>query len=379
MLQFAVCLFLILEVSSSSKTTAVVKINIGGDDLVAEVESTLGVCSAIVEAVGDFRENFDSDDVRRRLDDMDKGLVNGVQRKLDTCSAIFEAVDTGLEDYCKETEHKDENANGQPITFNVGGSRFSTSLATLRSVKNTYFEKMFREGIYRNISDDGTFFIDRSPSTFEYVLDYLRTGDLFIKSDAKLLRLHLLDDAKYFELPQEVTDYLQWKPINGIDLRLSEVAYLNGQLKLIKMKMGEVLYDASQDGDSSGVFHRLCDNKGPTVVIIQTNTGNVFGGFSSASWSSSSGYSSSSTAFLFRLRPSMKRFNIRSSSYSIYRHSGTGPRFGYTDIYIYSGALTTYSNYLTNSYYTYSSNYDLNNGERYFKVEDYAVVKAINL
>jgi len=124
MLQFAVCLFLILEVSSSSKTTAVVKINTAGDDLVAEVEDTLGVCSAIVEAVGDFRENFDSDDVRRRLDDMDKGLVNGVQRKLDTCSAIFEAVDTGLEDYCKETEHKDENANGQPITFNVGGSRF---------------------------------------------------------------------------------------------------------------------------------------------------------------------------------------------------------------------------------------------------------------
>jgi len=379
MLQFAICVFSILEAASSSNTTTVVKTNVAGDDLVTEVENTLGVCSAIVEAVGDFHENFDSDEVRRRMDDTDKGLVNGVQRTLDTCAAIFQAVDSGREDYCTEVEDIDESADGQPITFNVGGSLFSTSLATIRSVKNTYFEKMFREGVSRNISADGTYFIDRSPSTFEYVLEYLRTGDLFIKSDEKIVRLHLLDDAKYFELPQEVTDYLQWKPINGIDLRLSEVAYLNEQLKLIKMKMGEVMYEAAQDGDSYSIFHRLCDNKGSNVVIIQTNTGNVFGGFSSASWSSSSGYSSSSTAFLFRLRPSIKRYNIKSTSYSIYRYSSTGPRFGSSDIYIYSGALTTYSNYLTNQYYTYSSSYELNNGERYFKVQDYAVVKAISL
>jgi len=381
MLQFAVCLFLILEVSSSSKTTAVVKINIGGDDLVAEVESTLGVCSAIVEAVGDFRENFDSDDVRRRVTDMQEGLVNGVQRKLDTCSAIFEAVDTGREDYCTDNENEKENVIGQPITFNVGGTRFSTSLTTLRSVKNTYFEKMFRNGMNRSISDDGTYFIDRSPSTFDYVLEYLRMGDLYIKSDAKLLRLHLLDDVKYFKLPQEMKDYLQWKPINGIDLRLSEVGYLNEQLKLVSKKLGEVLYEASQDGDAASTFHRLCDNKGPTVTLVETTSGNVFGGYTSATWTSSSGYSSSSTAFLFRLRPSMKRYNIKSGSYSINGHSTYGPRFGCgPDLFIVSGAMSNYNSY-TNGGQTYSfpsnPNYELNDGEKFFRVKDYAVVTAI--
>jgi len=379
MLQFALCLFLTLGESDSSNNTAVV-LKLRDDDLVTAVENTLQVCLGIAGHMDKFTKKFEKDYARRRMDERDKLLVDGVGRKLDTCSKIYEAVKTDRGEYCngvdRDREDKeDEIAISQPITFNVGGTRFSTSLTTLRSVNGTFFEKMFRGGMNRTSSADGTYFIDRSPATFGYVMDYLRTGDLSVRSDAEV-RMQLLNDAKYFQLPQEVIDNLRWKPMNGIDLRLSEVRYLNQQLKKEGKKMGEVLYEAAQDGDSASTFHSLCDNQGSNVVIIMTNTGNVFGGYSSQSWSSSSGYSSSSRAFLFRLRPSIKRFNIKSTSYSIYRHVNFGPRFGSTDIILVSGALRSNKNFITNQFY-YGSSYDINNGVRYFKVQDYAVVKAI--
>merc|ERR1719427_1562601 len=161
-----------------------------------------------------FTKKFEKDYARRRMDERDKLLVDGVGRKLDTCSKIYEAVKTDRGEYCngvdRDREDKeDEIAISQPITFNVGGTRFSTSLTTLRSVNGTFFEKMFRGGMNRTSSADGTYFIDRSPATFGYVMDYLRTGDLSVRSDAEV-RMQLLNDAKYFQLPQEVIDNLRW-------------------------------------------------------------------------------------------------------------------------------------------------------------------------
>jgi len=166
-----------------------------------------------------------------------------------------------------------------------------------------------------------------------------------------------------------------------IDLWLSEVRYLNQQLKLVRQKMGEVLYEARQDGDLASRFHSLCDSQGANVVIILTSTGNLFGGYTPTSWTSSSGYGTSSTAFLFRLRPAnpwIKRYDLKVSGNSIYRHSSYGPRFGSDDILLNSGALGNNKNYVSTSFYNVRG-YEINNGVRYFKVQDYAVVKSISL
>jgi Tfp pilus assembly protein PilZ len=384
MLQFALCVFFTLRASDSSNDTGVV-LQLRDEDLVTAVENTLEVCLGIARHMDRFSAKFDRG-ARRRMDGRDKLLVDGVGRKLDTCSSIYDAVKSDRGKYCSgfdldKDDQEDEIAITQLITFNVGGNRFSTNLTTLRSVNGTFFERMFRGGRGGwNItsSADGTYFIDRSPRAFEYIMDYLRNGDLFVRSDAEV-RIQLLDDAKYYHLPQEVIDYLRWKPISGINLWFSEVRYLNQQLKLVGRKMGTVLYEAAQDGDSSSIFHSLCDDQGPTVVIIMTNTGNVFGGYSSIAWSSSGGWGSSSTAFLFRLRPSIKRYNIKSKSHSIYRHSGYGPTFGGGhDIYVRNSARRSNKNNVGHHGYDGSS-YSINSGNNYFKVQDYAVVQAISL
>ena len=41
----------------------------------------------------------------------------------------------------------------------------------------------------------------------------------------------------------------------------------------------KLLYRASRDGYSSYEFHNRCDNEGPTITVIKSDHGKVFGGF----------------------------------------------------------------------------------------------------
>ncbi|MDR3742333.1 MAG: TLD domain-containing protein, partial [Terracidiphilus sp.] len=45
-----------------------------------------------------------------------------------------------------------------------------------------------------------------------------------------------------------------------------------------------LLYRGSRDGMTPAAFHRLCDDKGPTLVLVRCSDGWVFGGHAGASW-----------------------------------------------------------------------------------------------
>ena len=62
-----------------------------------------------------------------------------------------------------------------------------------------------------------------------------------------------------------------------------------------------LIYRASQDGFQYVKFHSKCDNKPNTLVIIKSDNGNVFGGFTEKSWSPKYGYISDQNAFIFSL------------------------------------------------------------------------------
>ena len=46
-----------------------------------------------------------------------------------------------------------------------------------------------------------------------------------------------------------------------------------------------LLFRASTDGNTPADFHRCCDNKGPTLVVIKSGE-YIFGGYTSKSWQS---------------------------------------------------------------------------------------------
>ena len=47
-----------------------------------------------------------------------------------------------------------------------------------------------------------------------------------------------------------------------------------------------LLYRGSRDGFKASDFHRLCDNKGETLVIIKSTDNYIFGGYTSINWES---------------------------------------------------------------------------------------------
>ena len=50
------------------------------------------------------------------------------------------------------------------------------------------------------------------------------------------------------------------------------------------------VFKGSKDGHNSSAFHKACDNKGPTVTVIKSKAGKIFGGFIDLPWKSSGNY-----------------------------------------------------------------------------------------
>ena len=46
----------------------------------------------------------------------------------------------------------------------------------------------------------------------------------------------------------------------------------------------KLIYRASEHGYSAKSFHECCDDKGPTLVVIKSNGGWIFGGYTTKSW-----------------------------------------------------------------------------------------------
>lgn len=46
-----------------------------------------------------------------------------------------------------------------------------------------------------------------------------------------------------------------------------------------KLEYATLLFRASRDGYTAADFHRLCNNKGATLLIIKTNCGKTIGGY----------------------------------------------------------------------------------------------------
>ena len=108
-------------------------------------------------------------------------------------------------------------------------------------------------------------------------------------------------------------------------------------MKLIEWceyKKIELIYRGSRDGALSKNFHEKCDNQGPTITLIKNEKGNIFGGFSSVSWTSYGNYKQAPNSFLFSLtniygtNPTKFQLKNNNDSYAIYDHSSYGAIFG---------------------------------------------------
>jgi len=158
---------------------------------------------------------------------------------------------------------------------------------------------------------------------------------------------------------------------------------LNILLKRVRKKMGDILYIASRDGDDISRFHKTCDNQGPTLVVVQSTIGAIFGGYTDVSWQNSGGFKRSFSSFLFRIYPTVEVYGIRDGEERhAVMHRANCLMFGAGgQLYIVSKSLHNSKSFVGIGYNTYNTPGGrslLNNGQVYFKVLDYFVVKAID-
>uniref|UniRef100_A0A7I5E6L4 BTB domain-containing protein n=1 Tax=Haemonchus contortus TaxID=6289 RepID=A0A7I5E6L4_HAECO len=81
-----------------------------------------------------------------------------------------------------------------PVVLNVGGTKFSTTEATLRS-RPSGEDYLFNTLDYSK----GEVFIDRDPTLFKYILNYLRDGRVMFADDPLTAAL-LFQEAKFYGL-----------------------------------------------------------------------------------------------------------------------------------------------------------------------------------
>uniref|UniRef100_A0A3P9JG30 TLDc domain-containing protein n=1 Tax=Oryzias latipes TaxID=8090 RepID=A0A3P9JG30_ORYLA len=105
------------------------------------------------------------------------------------------------------------------------------------------------------------------------------------------------------------------------------------QQKAICSQLGNVklnlLYKASIHGFTGATFHQRCDNKSPTVSVGYNNSGFVFGGYTSQSFSQSGQYVNDNHAFLFSFSgEKLNKYPVSNAPYAVKMVSTCGPYFG---------------------------------------------------
>jgi len=86
----------------------------------------------------------------------------------------------------------------QIITLNVGGTTFSTQHKTLMSVPSL-LKAMFSGRLELFPLEDGSYFIDRDPKLFRYIINYLRSGVVTWPSNEKQKKM-IMEEFDFFNI-----------------------------------------------------------------------------------------------------------------------------------------------------------------------------------
>jgi hypothetical protein len=148
----------------------------------------------------------------------------------------------------------------------------------------------------------------------------------------------------------------------------------------------KLLYKATRDGFEAADFHRFCNGQAPTMTIIQSQQGYLFGGYTNVAWNSSYNYGNDPHSFIFTLSsphsilPTRYLITGGKEQYAIFDVPSYGPTFGGGhDIYVpdksnatdgYTNFPHTYTDTTRKGSVTFSGNYS-------FRTSDIEVYKLL--
>ena len=148
---------------------------------------------------------------------------------------------------------------------------------------------------------------------------------------------------------------------------------LGKQGKNIKLKL---LYKATIDSDKAEIFHKKCDKAKTSLVIIETINRMRFGGYTTQSWEGDGIDKKDDNAFVFSL-DKLQIYNIISGQPAIGCYPKYGPVFlgcqiKVNDNFFVKGGTT----YRRNANYAINSDFELNDGIKFFGIKDLEVFEV---
>lgn len=163
-------------------------------------------------------------------------------------------------------------------------------------------------------------------------------------------------------------------------LETSDVLENDNELDLIKDKLGKnnlnlvLLYKATRDGDDAEIFHAKVGDTRNNITLIKTNKGVRFGGYTSQSWEGVNAIKEDDSAFIFSLNK-LRTYDVNQKESAIWCYPNYGPVFGGYQIDIFDRFLTRDLSKTGKRGMGYDTNedYELNNGEKNFVVEEMEV------
>ena len=147
--------------------------------------------------------------------------------------------------------------------------------------------------------------------------------------------------------------------------------------KLNKKLTLNLLYKASADSDKASAFHSKCDDAQSSLVLVETDKGKRFGGYTTCSWRGDCIDKKDEEAFVFSFDKMMTYDNIPGED-AIGCYPKFGPIFLGCQIRIYDNAFTkggtTFERGLN---FDTEEDYELTGGDRSFNVKEIEVYEVI--
>lgn len=138
-----------------------------------------------------------------------------------------------------------------------------------------------------------------------------------------------------------------------------------------------LLYKATIDGDDPTIFHSKCDYHENTLVLVSTDSGARFGGFTTQTWEGEYITKKDDDAFVFSLS-SKKIYGINPGEFAIGCYPEFGPVFMGCQIRIYGNFFTKGGSTCQKGMnYSTTEDFELSKGEQKFNITEVEVYDCI--
>ena len=159
--------------------------------------------------------------------------------------------------------------------------------------------------------------------------------------------------------------------LNELEMLTRKINNSNNKITL------NLLYKATADGDTAEAFHQKCDQAESSLVLVETDKGKRFGGFTSNNWRGDGEDKMDPKAFVFSLDKMTVYDNIPEEE-AIGCYPKFGPIFLGCQIRIFDHAFekggTTFEK---GANYETEENFELSGGEQHFRIKEIEVYEVI--